>query len=1164
MSARVAALLALLWPASPVAFAQEAGAPSGDAAAAAELVDGRDAPQELESYQDTVSRFSDRMGEFEADARAWVRFREAEERASLDENYGALIDELDDDDRVLRATAARRFEAFLDKYPGASHSAHVMFRLAELYFEDAEEDFITADAEFRRAMDSLAEDADLDSIPEEPSKDYRKSARLYRQIIANHPDYQYIDGCYYMLGYVLSQPASVLYDEGKGLEAFRDLVTQYPESQFAAYAHLRIGEYYFDYNQLEAAIPHYRRVVELEGPEGRLYDKGLYKLAWSEYKRSNYDDALGLLNQLLDWSEAYKARTGRDSPMAPEAIEYTAISFSDVADINGQEPIAVAGAFYRTVGEREFEAQVYKRLADVLTQQARYEFAIDVYEFLQKRWPNDPENPEFLWSVARLHASKSPPDPSAVQATIRRLNEEYGEDSNWWRANRNNPDAQAVARGYIEQSLAGVAVNYHDAAIASGQPADFAKAAGYYRQYLNKFPFADDYYELQWYLAETLLRGGDLDAAEKEYSQLLKGGEHNYKEISLWYLRFIAARRVSDTYGKVQTLPPGAEVEKKVAIAGGKERAVYKLGTEHQAMLDASDTLLATDFDAAVRSIDDRLAQTTDKDEVEALKRDRGYIAPIAEGVQKNQHAIAYQSAQILSAHGRYEDARPRLQDIIERFPETDEAAYSARLIVDSYINEEDWAQVRKVSALYAGMPLGQGAGQGIDVGALKDIEQRAALKEVELLVQADKREEAAEAYLQFISDYPSADAEVLKNALYNAANNFERVGRLDDSIRLFKQFVANYPEDDLSKPLYFRLADNYARALELDQAVKYYEALYDVTNGAGKPYGDAPAALFNAGFLRIGMGDYEGAARTFERYERENRQEPDAEQVYFMAAEQWARVSPAREMTFLRKYLADYPTQNPDHVMEARYRIAVMLTDGGKTRDADRAWQALSDAYDAFAPLGKVGPAGRRYASQAKLRDLIAKLDAFKTVADKVKRSETRYAQLLQDRKDELPEIEKEASELVSKYKDFESSSAALYALGTAYLAYADMLYEAPVPKEIAADPDLEMFYFEELDKLRIPLEDKGKARLTAVLETAQAQSAWSEWQTEALALLSTKFPAEYAQEKLELRGMVRDSDVPSTGPRSLPAAESDTPVEEAAPPESGDATPAPGEEAQ
>ena len=49
------------------------------------------------------------------------------------------------------------------------------------------------------------ESGDAEEFPEELKKDYRKSVRLYRRILRDYPDYEYVDGTYYMLGYCLSE-----------------------------------------------------------------------------------------------------------------------------------------------------------------------------------------------------------------------------------------------------------------------------------------------------------------------------------------------------------------------------------------------------------------------------------------------------------------------------------------------------------------------------------------------------------------------------------------------------------------------------------------------------------------------------------------------------------------------------------------------------------------------------------------------------------------------------------------------------------------------------------------------------------------------------------------------------------------------------------------------
>ncbi len=1129
--------------------------PPGDASTTGPSTVGP-AARDLESFQGVLRRFSARMSEFEADSRAWVSQGAADEHATLDASYDAVIQEMEADDKALRLTAMKRFEAYLDKYPSSVDSAHVMFRLAELYFEQAEEEFLSRDAEFRRLMDELAESGDAEEFPEEPKKDYRKSVRLYRRILRDYPDYEYVDGTYYMLGYCLSESSSAQYDEEEGLAVFQALVDRFDASRFAAVAHLRIGEYYFDYNKLDQAIPNYRRVVELEGRDGALYDEGLYKLAWSQYKKSDYGEALILLNGLLEWSEDNFARTGRESSMAPEAIDYTAISFSDLADREAVSPLAIAQRFYGDVGARDYEAKVYKKLADVLTQQARYEDSVAVYRYIQDRWPNDPENPTYQWTLATLYMSMVPPRADEAQAAIAELNDRYNDESPWWEANRANPDAQAVARSFIEQSLAAVATQVHERAGETRSPEDYARAADLYAQYLAKFPFARDYYEVQWYLAQTRLFAGDKDGAEREYAQLYKAGDHHLREGALLFLRQIYLVRVSEGYGTPAALPPDAQVEKTVDLPGGGKRNVYLLGPQHEALVNLSDSLVGTDFEAVVATVSEELAAVEDRlkrartpEEKKLLQAEKGSLDYILENVAKpnvgyianNRHGIAYQSAQILYFHGRFEEARERFVDIIERYPATDEAAYSAKLHVDSFTEEEDYENVRKWASIYASMTLGSGPSQE-GLSELATIEQQASLKLLEALVASDKREEAAAGYLQFIKDYPDADPVLLKNALYNGAQNYDLTGRADQSIPLFERYINEYPDDPLSKPLFFRLAGVYAQALELETAIRYYESLYERTNGRGEPYADAAGALINAGVLRVGIGDYAGAAETFERYERELPNEPDREAMYWRAAEQWERVSSTRAARFYREYLRKYPDENPNHVMEALYRLALQAEDAGRSREIDKAWSALADGYARLLPTGKVGPSGRKYAAVAELRAVQASLEQFMTVPDRIKKNADRYAALMAERKDELPAIESRTLALVQNYSEFESTSAALFLLGSAYYAYADQLYAAPLPKAFQDDPELEMVYYESLDQLRIPLEDKGKSRLEAVLQTARDQGLWSDWQTKTLAELSKRAPAEYSPEKEQFAVEGESSAVPGGGPLRLPEAASDS----------------------
>src|SRR5690606_10543374 len=122
--------------------------------------------------------------------------------------------------------------------------------------------------------------------------------------------------------------------------------------------------------------------------------------------------------------------------------------------------------------------------------------------------------------------------------------------SEWWKANRNNPEALAVARRYIEGSLAEVAVEYYLKAEEQGDAQQYLRAAEKFREYLDKFPISDDYYLQQWHLAIALFKGDDLAGAEKEYLSLLKSRKyHEYGDGALFQLMQTRRKRVETTHG---------------------------------------------------------------------------------------------------------------------------------------------------------------------------------------------------------------------------------------------------------------------------------------------------------------------------------------------------------------------------------------------------------------------------------------------------------------------------------------------------------------------------------------------------------------------------------------------------------------------------------------
>src|SRR5205085_1505554 len=160
-------------------------------------------------------------------------------------------------------------------------SPDAIFRLAELYFERANDEYLAAAQRQQKA--DAASGADT---PPPPTPDYGKTVDLYRQLIERFPTYRLVDGAFYLLGYCLGEmnkeaearqtylalvcenhykvndpPPPTAASKGHGTQnPYSDCRALKPDSRFVPEAWTRIGEYHFDYNELDQAIAAYSQV----------------------------------------------------------------------------------------------------------------------------------------------------------------------------------------------------------------------------------------------------------------------------------------------------------------------------------------------------------------------------------------------------------------------------------------------------------------------------------------------------------------------------------------------------------------------------------------------------------------------------------------------------------------------------------------------------------------------------------------------------------------------------------------------------------------------------------------------------------------------------------------------------------------------------------------
>ncbi|MCB9662669.1 MAG: tetratricopeptide repeat protein [Alphaproteobacteria bacterium] len=1082
-----------------------------------------------EGFREALARFESRAEEMRTDTLRWVREQKARQLGRLEQGFTERLDEYKELERARRDEAMASFEAFLRRYDDVRSTSEVRLRLAELYYQEAQEIWQAESDRYYAAIDAAGDDLDRLANLEargEPKLDLARVIALLTTVVdANEalpPEDRYalLDVAYYTLAYSYSEPTSKQQDRELARDTFRRLTLASPDSDYADAAHLMLGLYAFQDNDFEGSIPEFVAVLDRgeDKVQRKNYEAALYQLAWARYKLNDYDEAMARFTGLLDLSETRRLQTGRASNFEPEAEAYLALSLADVADMNSVAPLDQANAYFTKIGlDKPYRWDVLVQLADALVKYGRPYEAVDVYEYLQTSdtFRFRPENPEFQDLVVKLLTRGYGADLVAAGAARIAMTERYGEGSAWWDANRANPEAQEKARHFIEDYLLEVAKELKILATEANDTARFSAAADKYREYLQRFPMADNYFENQLQMADALMRAGRLAEAAAEFETLVRDAQfHDYGDPAVYFL-FTTREKLLRELGQ----PPDvhvetAEVERTYTSAGNVEITVYELTDAQAGFVTAADAVIDHEFGPPL-------------DDVGIDFR------PVVDG---NRSKILYLPAQVLYYANRYDEARPRLQKIFKEMPRTDEGAYAANLFLNTFINEGDSASVRKWSREFAGMALGAPSG---DAAELSDRFQDTYEKTVYLLGKeaADRGDHAAaaEAFLAFIDEFPKSPN--VPDAMLSAAFQLEKLGKADEANGLYERFLRQYPTHPDARPFFFRIASNYEATFQLDEAIRYYEAFL-------KQYPtdkEAPTAQYMSSFLKEGTGDALGAARGYEAYARMFPTVDDRAATHFRAGPMYELVDKGQAIQFYDRYLKSYGLANPDDAITAQARIAVLYTELGRSRDASSASAKVVKLYDdALAKGATVGPRGRDLAAEAAFPALQRSYDG--VVDAKLTKDEKKNTKLLfETLAAEVADFDAEVTAFIERYLSFEYTTAAMYLQGAVRKFYADLGMSLTPPAGLGEDD--QAAYWELLEERIFPefraIEQAAKEQFEKVIAVAVEKKKHSAWVDRARAGLNDIDASSYPAVKHPLPGKVEAVDPATFAPASPPPVE-------------------------
>jgi tetratricopeptide (TPR) repeat protein len=1037
-----------------------------DAPVPAEAASGPtpEAQKQLDELEDALAHFRQAADAYRDDIRRAIEQRYGVRRADILEAYEVKIQEIEVDERKRRLDAIASFEAFLNKYPSdRTYSSDAMFRLAELHFERANDEYFSQ----MRAYEAATKlDPDAPGVVA-PKQDYSRTVGLYRDLIANFPDYKLLDGAHYLLGYCLGEQGN---DE-QAVEVYGQLVERFPDSRFVVEAWTRIGEYYFDSGQLPKAIEAYTHVLDYK--TSSYYDKALYKLAWTHYRLDQFDDAVKRFAELVDDAEAKKGKK-KGGDLRGEALQYMAASFAE----ERWGSLEKAKQFFDGLNGRVWAAEVYALLGEAYFDQSKYQEAIAALELGLKAAPRHMTAPRWQEKIVVAYERMRDFEGAARARDILAVN--YVEGTPWYEANVGNPEVIAAARELSEKSLLAAAVFFHRQAQAykDAQKYDqardaYTQAAVSYTRFLKRFASAKNRYEITYYLADCQYYSLQFGAAAATYAIVREDQvQSTYRELAA-YSAVLASERhiqVQEEKGLLARRPPLKSSERADKVTKPAE-----IPKERLALLDAVDGYLA-------------------------------WIPP-----NEKSASIAYKAAELLYAYDHYEEARGRFQCIVEAYAAAEVARFSANLIIESYLAEKNWDEVEHFSeSMLAGKV---GKGDETFVTEMKKFKLGAMFKRAEELETKQKFETAAAEYIRIVDENPKG--EFADKALNNAAVNYEKARRFESATRLYERIPKEYPQSPMADYALFRVGVASERFYDFDKAIGAYLRLVEAYPQSKQ----RPDALFNAAIALENTQRYDRAAELYRRYVDLFPDRKDAADVFFRSARATEQASGraaaiAAYEQFIKRYEKD--PANDERVVEAYFRIGELYDRAGNDGGAKKAY---ATAVKESGSRRK----GQAFAAQAQFQLAEIEFRAYDAVLI-TGPSKAQKAAIVK-RASLLTKV-REVYQQVFQFKQVEWTLAALFRIGNLYETFSEKLFAAPPPPEVQK---LGAEYVEEyrvlIEEQAVPLEDKAVEAYKRTIAEAKKGGVANEWTKRTLGSLNKLRKKEFPLQKdaryaLELSG--------------------------------------------
>ncbi|MBL7556838.1 MAG: tetratricopeptide repeat protein [Bdellovibrionaceae bacterium] len=920
------------------------------------------------------------------------------------------------------------------KFKDSDKRGELWVRLAELYVEKGslvdyrrQKDFDTRLQQFNKGKSKVKPVLNNG----EARSYFKKSVQLYEWFQKDFPNDPKIPQALYFLGFNYFE----LNEPKKGEKYYSDLAARFPNSSFVDEASFALGEYYFENENWKDAYKRYSPVIK--NKKHNLNAMATYKGAWCLYRLGRNQEALKYMEYIIKLNKQASDRDSKKQLKAKlevEALRDIVVFYAAAGDADK------ASEYFATmVGDQSFS--YIEKLAYYYLDKGYKDAAHRTFKYLIDQRPTDPKAFEYQYQIVQVYFYAK--NSQTFKVELYRWIRDYGPASAWYKANQANAELTDNSMKLREKTLRNWTLQQHQTAQNSRTSNSQKLAAEGYQLYLNEFTNSPQTADMHFYYGELLYDSKRFDEAGIQYKWIIDNAPE-----SKFYENAATALLIS--------------VEKSLP----NDKDLAQRNTKSLEPLPLTPTV-------------DRF-----------LKASAWYLEKLPNS--KKAPEIKFRQGRLMYQYNYFEDASKIFREIVQKYPNTKYAEYSANLLLDIYNLKKDYGglEMAATELLKNETLAGTKAGQDI-----KEVLEKASFKKGQDLEQDKKYKESADVFAAFAQQNSKSNLAI--TAYFNAGVNYEKAGENEKAKNAYVQ-VLNSKQDnkELKGKSKLFVAKLYQEAALFDESIKIYKQLVAETDKkeTSRNY------VFNIAVMKEAMGQYQAAIKEYETYLEMVKNYKERLETMFLIAELYRKSdswSKAQE-----KYMEYIDAGAPQSEMfvEALYWVAHVHNRKGSS-------QAYSYEDRLIAMQKRLGgtKAGK-WAAIVKLRRAKDTYHDFTQI--KIPANPEKQKKAVDEKVGLLNKLNKELNDVV-KLDHPDSIISSLSLLGEANDHMAKAIMNSPLPKGL--DPETEKQYREQLPKLADPFKVRATDSYKLALARGLEFETYNEDYLKALKYMNAIDPVKY-----------------------------------------------------